>query len=93
MASKAKKQSKQSFAVSNRTYDVLKILATIVLPAIDTLYLTLASIWHLGFGNEIDATIQAVIAFVNVLLGIFVVKSSADYKKAQAKPKKAPSRN
>lgn len=93
MASKANKQSKQSFAISNRTYDVLKVVATIVLPAIDTLYLTLASIWHLGFGAEIDATIQALVAFANVLLGIFVVHSSASYKKAQEKPKKAPSRN
>lgn len=92
MVSKANK-SKQAFAISNRTYDIVKILATIVLPAIDALYLTLAQIWGWGFGQEIDATIQAIIAFVNVLLGIFVVKSSADYAKAQAKPKKKPSRS
>lgn len=80
------------FAISNKTYDIMKVLATIVLPAIDALYIALASIWHWGFGYEIDATIQAVIAFINALLGVFIAKSSKVYASA-SKKKRKESRN
>lgn len=88
MASKA---NKSIFTITNRTYDIMKIVATIVLPAIDALYVALANIWHLGFGSEIDATIQALVAFINVLLGAFVVTSSSVYRKKDAKAKRKPS--
>ena len=88
MGSKAK--AKQSiFSVSNKAYDILKALATIILPAIDALYITLASIWHLGFGAEIDATIQAIIAFINVLMGLFIARSSSVYNDEKKPTKKA----
>lgn len=75
--------------ISNKTYDLLKVLVTIVLPAVDTLYITLANIWGLGFGGEVDASVQAIIAFLNTLLGVFVVTSSKSYaKKSTAKKAK-----
>lgn len=84
MASKAK----SIFSISNKTYDIAKVLATIVLPAIDALYIALATIWGWGFGHEVDATIQAIIAFINVLLGAFIVKSSSVYSKSNSNGKK-----
>ena len=67
--------------MSNKTYDILKFIAQVVLPAVSTLYLTLGSIWtgviELPYPEQISATIMAVDTFLGVLLGI----SSANYHK------------
>jgi len=70
--------------LSNKTYDILKIVVAIILPTISALYLGLANIWGLGFGDKIDATVQLIIAIMNALLGASIVKSSSDYKKASS---------
>lgn len=67
--------------IKNSTYDVLKALATIILPAIATLYITLAAIWGFGLANEVNATIEAIICFINALLGLFIAQSSKAYHK------------
>lgn len=67
--------------ISNKTYDILKAITTIILPAIATLYITLASIWGFGFSAEINATIEAIICFINVILGLFLKKSSDNYQR------------
>lgn len=69
------------FLIKNSTYDILKALATIILPAIATLYITLASIWGFGLANEVNATIEAIICFINALLGLFIAQSSKAYHK------------
>lgn len=56
--------------MSNKTYDVLKYIAQIVLPAIATLYFAIAQIWNLPYGEEIVGTITAIDAFLGALLGI-----------------------
>ena len=58
------------FEMSNRTYDILKYIALIVLPAIGTLYFALASIWGLPYGEQIVGTITAVDAFLGAILKI-----------------------
>lgn len=63
--------------MSNKTYDVLKYIAQIVLPAIATLYLALAEIWGLPYGEAISGTVMAVDTFLGVLLGI----STRNYNK------------
>lgn len=63
--------------MSNKTYDVLKWIATYLLPAVGTLYFALADIWNLPYGEQIVGTITAVDAFLGVILGI----SSAQYNK------------
>lgn len=63
--------------MSNRTYDVLKWVAQIALPAVGTLYFVLSSIWGLPMGEEVVGTITAVDAFLGALLGI----STAQYEK------------
>ena len=64
-------------SMSNKTYDILKYIAQIVLPALGTLYFALASIWHLPYGEEIVGTITAVDTFLGAVLMI----SSSNYKK------------
>ena len=56
--------------MSNKTYDVLKWIAMIVLPALGTLYFALAGIWNFPFGEEIVGTITALDAFLGAILGI-----------------------
>lgn len=63
--------------LSNNTYDVLKYIAQIVLPALGTLYFALSQIWGLPYGEQIVGTITAIDAFMGALLGI----SSANYYK------------
>ena len=55
---------------SNRTYDILKWIAQILLPASGTFYFALARIWHLPLAEEVVGTITAVDAFLGALLGI-----------------------
>lgn len=56
--------------MSNKTYDILKYIAQIVLPALGTLYFALASIWGLPYGEQIVGTITAVDAFLGAILKI-----------------------
>lgn len=69
---------------SNKTYDVLKWIAQILLPAVGTLYFALAQIWDFPLAEQVVGTITAVDAFLGVLLGI----SSAHYhEEIEYKPK------
>lgn len=63
--------------MSNKMYDALKWIAMVVLPAIATLYMALASIWGFPFAEEIVGTITAIDTFLGALLGI----TSAQYNK------------
>lgn len=63
--------------ITGKLYDRLKWLAQIFLPALGTLYFTLAGIWGLGSGEEVVGTIMAADLFLGVLLGI----SQANYSK------------
>lgn len=67
--------------MSNRTYDILKKIAQVWLPAIGTLYFALARIWNLPFAEEIVGTITAIDACLGALLGI----STAIYNKGADK--------
>ena len=69
-----------AFKMNNKTYDFLKWLTTIVLPAIATFYKAMAEIWGLAFADQIPATIMGVVT----LLGACLMYSSSKYKKEQA---------
>lgn len=75
------KEQKVMIPMSNKTYDILKIVAIVILPLVQALYVGLSKIWGFGFGTEIDQTIQLVIAALNVIIGAALVKSSSDYHK------------
>ena len=64
--------------MNNKVYDVLKWVCLVVLPAITTLYLTLANIWGWPYAEAIGATLAAITAFLGAVLGV----SSVQYAKA-----------
>ena len=63
--------------MSNKVYDILKYITTLVLPALATLYAAIAGIWNLPYGEAISATIMAIVTFFGVILKI----SSNNYYK------------
>lgn len=65
--------------MSNKVYDTLKFIAQIVLPAIATLYVTLAGIWGLPFSEQIGGTVMAIDTFLGAVLMI----SSNNYNKTK----------
>ena len=56
--------------MSNRTYDALKFVAQVVLPALATLYTALAAAWGFLHVEAIVGTITAIDLFLGSLLGI-----------------------
>jgi len=64
--------------MSNKTYDVLKWIAQILLPAIGTLYFALASIWGFPYAEQIVGTITAIDCFLGALLGISTKQYNKD---------------
>lgn len=60
--------------MTDRMYDVLKEIAQIWLPAIATLYFTLAQIWGLPYAEEIVGTISAIDVFMGAVLKISTIK-------------------
>lgn len=56
--------------MKNSTYDILKWIAQLLLPALGTLYFALAQIWGWPYGEQIVGTITAIDAFLGVILGI-----------------------
>ncbi len=63
--------------MNDKTYDILKWIAQILLPAVGTLYFALAGIWGFPYGEQIVGTITAIDTFLGVCLGI----SSSQYRK------------
>ena len=63
--------------LSNKSYDLLKWIAQILLPATATLYVAVAGIWGFPYAKEVAGTISAVDLFIGALLGI----SSMNYYK------------
>lgn len=63
--------------MKNETYDILKRLCTIILPALGTLYFTLSQLWGLPYGEQVVGTLAAVSTFIGVCIGI----STAAYNK------------
>lgn len=66
--------------MSNKTYDILRFIAQIVLPAIGTFYFTLGQIWNFPLGEEVVGTITALVAFMGALLKISSINYHAKEK-------------
>lgn len=65
--------------LSSFWYDTLKWITMIVLPALATAYVGLASIWGWPYADEVAKTTAVVCALLGALLGI----STAQYNKQQ----------
>lgn len=55
---------------SNKTYDVLKWITLIVLPALGTAYFALAGIWGLPYADQVSQTIIVICTLLGALLGV-----------------------
>lgn len=55
---------------SNSVYDKLKFVALVLLPALGTLYFTIAATTGLPYGEEVVGIVLAVDTFLGVLLGL-----------------------
>ena len=60
--------------MSNKIYDILKEIAQIYLPALATLYFTLASIWGFPYAEQIVGTISAIDVFLGAVLKISTIQ-------------------
>lgn len=56
--------------MKDTTYDILRYIADLVLPALGTLYFALSGIWGFPYGEQIVGTITAVVAFLDVVLKV-----------------------
>ena len=63
--------------LSNKTYDVLKWIALVFLPACQVLWLGLGKVWSFPYLVEIGTTIALIAAFIGTLLGV----SGVQYQK------------
>lgn len=68
------KKGEKNMRFSSKIYDILKILAQVVLPALGTLYFALAEIWGLPYAPEIVGTISAIDAFLGAMLHISTIQ-------------------
>jgi Putative phage holin Dp-1 len=68
------------WVMSDATYDFLKWVAQIVLPALATLYFALSQIWGLPMTEQIVATIMA----LDGLLGMLLQLSTSQFNKRAA---------
>lgn len=61
----------------NKTYDLLKWVALVVLPGLGSLYAALAQMWGWPYVEEVPGTLQAICFFLGALIGV----STASYNK------------
>lgn len=61
--------------LDNKTYDTLKYIALIALPALQVFWLTIGKIWNISYTVEIGATIGAVVLLLGTL--------SAEYRPSE----------
>lgn len=71
----------QDHMLSNETYNFLKQLVRVWLPALGVFYITLAQIWDLPNPEAVAATIMAVATLLGVLLNV----STSSWNNSEAK--------
>lgn len=59
--------------LNNKTYDVLKWIALVLIPAVGALYFGLSQIWGFPYGEEIVGTLTLVDTFLGALLWISTI--------------------
>lgn len=69
------------FKMSNQTYDFLKYLAQIAIPAISTFIFAVFKVWGIPYGPEIVGTLSA----VDILLGALLKISTDQYYEEESK--------
>lgn len=64
--------------MTNKTYDILKWIALILLPALATFYAAIAAVWGLPYTEQVVGTITAVDTLLGTLLKISADKYAAN---------------
>ena len=54
--------------MSNRAFDILRLIGELILPALATLYAALGAIWGFPYIEAIVGTIAAVTAFIGAIV-------------------------
>lgn len=62
--------------MSNKTYDAIKYVALIIIPALATFVSAIGIVWGLPYTNEVTMTITAFGVFLGAVLGV----SSSNYE-------------
>ena len=65
--------------ITNKSYDVIKWIVVIVIPAVITLYSTLGGIWDFPLVQEITASLAAIDVFLGVIMKISSVSYNKEY--------------
>lgn len=78
--------SAAGFTLSNATYDKIKFLVTILLPAFAALYVGLAQFWGFPRVEEVVGTVTALATFLGVTLGV----SSKNYSSEEGSEPSQP---
>lgn len=63
--------------LNNKVYELLKWLSCIALHALGCFYFTLSETWGLPYGEQVQATLNALGTFIGILIGI----STYQYRK------------
>lgn len=71
----------QDHMLGNRTYDILKWVAMVLLPAVGTLYFALAQVWGFDYGPQVVGSVVALDTFLGAILQI----STKSYNKSDSK--------
>ena len=68
--------------LSNQTYDILKWVVMIAIPALTTAYVGLAAVWGWPYATEVAKTSAVLCTLLGALLGI----STAEYNRHDEPP-------
>lgn len=55
--------------LSNKAYDILKLIGFTIVPLIGEAYIRLSNVWNLPLANEINETALVIVFIFSVLLG------------------------
>ena len=72
--------SPRGYMINNKTYDVLKRLVQLVLPAFGVFYMTIGNLWGIPGTKQVSESIIALCTFLGVILSF----SSRSYNKSDA---------
>ena len=64
--------------ISNKTYDVLKWLSIIAIPAIEAFWLTVGKVWGWPHLTEVGTTIAAIGVLIGALIGVSCAQYSGE---------------
>lgn len=56
--------------MNNKTFDILRTIVEVALPALSTAYYGLAELWHLPMAKEVCGTLAILAAFIGAFINV-----------------------